>query len=102
MKINSIQLEGLLNENQLNQGINKVGGPTSGVGFDNLVSEKLTEVSDQIQSAQKMSEEYLTEGKHELHEVLIGLESANLSFQFVGKVRDKALEAYQEVMRLQI
>jgi len=39
---------------------------------------------------------------NDLHQVMIAAEKASLSLQFVIQVRNKAIEAYQEVMRMQI
>jgi flagellar hook-basal body complex protein FliE len=38
----------------------------------------------------------------DLHQVMIGMESANLSFGLALQVRNKLLDAYQEVMRMVI
>jgi flagellar hook-basal body complex protein FliE len=37
-----------------------------------------------------------------LHEVMIHLEEAKLSFQLLAQVRNRLLEAYQDVMRTQV
>lgn len=37
-----------------------------------------------------------------LHEVMMRLENAKLSFELAVQVRNKLLEAYQEIMRMQI
>jgi flagellar hook-basal body complex protein FliE len=37
-----------------------------------------------------------------LHETMIAMEKASISFQTMLTVRNKALEAYQEIMRMQV
>jgi flagellar hook-basal body complex protein FliE len=37
-----------------------------------------------------------------LHQVMVNLEQAKLTFQLLLQVRTRALEAYQEIMRMQI
>ena len=38
----------------------------------------------------------------ELHQVMMNLEKTRLSFELALQVRNKALEAYQELMRMQV
>ncbi len=71
-------------------------------GFENLVMDKLNEVNKEIVDSSKMSQEFLTEGKHDMHEVMIALERADMSFKFVSQVRNRVLDAYNEVMRMQV
>ncbi|TYP59934.1 flagellar hook-basal body complex protein FliE [Thermosediminibacter litoriperuensis] len=37
-----------------------------------------------------------------VHEVMIAAEKAKLSLEFAVQIRNKAIEAYQEIMRMQI
>ncbi len=38
----------------------------------------------------------------ELHQVMIAMQEADISFQLALEVRNKIVEAYQEVMRMQV
>lgn len=38
----------------------------------------------------------------DLHHVMLAMEDARLSFQLLVQVRNKVLEAYQDVMRMQV
>ena len=44
----------------------------------------------------------LAEGEGDTVETMLALSRAELSLQLVTQVRDRALEAYQEIMRLQV
>jgi flagellar hook-basal body complex protein FliE len=41
-------------------------------------------------------------GNVPLHQAVIAMEEANVSFQLMVEVRNKLLESYQEIMRMQI
>ncbi|HIJ94442.1 MAG TPA: flagellar hook-basal body complex protein FliE [Desulfuromonadales bacterium] len=75
-------------------------GPAEGAG--KFFSELVSKVNDiQIQSDKSI--QGLASGQNKnLHEVMIAVEKAGISFQFMSQVRNKALEAYQEVMRMQV
>ena len=56
-----------------------------------------------LQTQSDKSIQGLASGENKnLHEVMISMEKASISFQFMSSVRNKALEAYQEVMRMQV
>lgn len=78
---------------------------TGGAGkssFESLVMDGLKDVNKELVDSSKMSEEFLTEGKHDMHEVMIALERADLSFKYVSQIRNRVLDAYSEVMRMQV
>jgi flagellar hook-basal body complex protein FliE len=37
-----------------------------------------------------------------LHEVMLGIERARMQFQLLVQVRNRVLEAYQDVLRMQV
>jgi len=74
--------------------------PVEGAG--KFFSELVSKVNDmQVQTDKSIQGLASGENKN-LHEVMISMEKASISFQFMSSVRDKALSAYQEVMRMQV
>ncbi|GKS68044.1 flagellar hook-basal body complex protein FliE [Nitrosomonas sp. PY1] len=70
-------------------------------------SEKLESAINQINNAQKkadtLSEQFISDQPNiDLHEVMISLQKANVSFQSMVQVRNKLVTAYQEVMNMQV
>ncbi len=70
-------------------------------------SEKLQAAVDQVNNAQlnagKMSEQFVSDQSNvDLHEVMISLQKANVSFQSMVQVRNKLVTAYQEIMNMQV
>ena len=73
-----------------------------GKDFGDTISDFLKAVNDsQKQSAQKVSD--VIEGKSEnLHEAMIMLEESKLSFQLMLEIRNKLLDSYKEIERMQV
>jgi flagellar hook-basal body complex protein FliE len=71
------------------------------VDFSRWMSEQLTEVNQQIQTAEH-SLVQLAAGDGSLHEVMLDLEKARTAFQLTLQVRNKLLEGYQEILRMQV
>ncbi len=71
-------------------------------GFEDLLKKEIQAVDKtQKQANQKLLD--LATGKNpDLAEVSLSLSKADLSFRLLLQVRNKLLEAYQEVMRMQL
>lgn len=101
MEIGKISSIGTINpETGLTPKTNSVSAP--GKSFADFVGKSVETVNADMVKSEKMSTEFLTEGKHDLHEVMISLEKAEVSFKFLTQIRNKVLEAYSEVMRTQV
>jgi len=73
-----------------------------GGSFQNLLGDFVGQVSDQ-QAAANEAMSGLMSGKNvSLHQVMISMEEANISFQMMVEVRNKLLDSYQELMRMQV
>ena len=58
---------------------------------------------NQLQQNADQSIQGLATGQSKgLHEVMIAVEKASISFQLLNQVRNKAVEAYQEIMRMPV
>jgi flagellar hook-basal body complex protein FliE len=76
-----------------------MGGQTS---FASMLQNSVGEVNDLLMTADKKASE-LAMGKTEnLHEAMIATEKAETALKFLVQVRNKALDAYHEVMRMQV
>jgi flagellar hook-basal body complex protein FliE len=70
--------------------------------FSNLLSDFVGEVNSQ-QSAAGDALTGLLSGKNvSLHQAMISMEEASVSFQMMVEVRNKLLDSYQELMRMQV
>ena len=75
---------------------------TSGAEFGRLVSDGISQVNQQLVSSQVDLQRLATGDVQNLHQVMMNLEETRLSFQLFMQVRNRMLEAYQDVMKMQI
>ena len=70
--------------------------------FQNAFSYALEQVDDAQTAAGKEVEAFISGEQENLHEVMIKLNQAKLSFQLMTEVRNKMMETYQELIRMQM
>lgn len=74
----------------------------AGESFSSVLGRMVEEVSAQ-QGAANNAVAALQSGQNvSLHQAVIAMEEANLSFQLMVEVRNKLLDSYQELMRMQV
>ena len=73
---------------------------TDGGDFQKVLKSLITQVDSHIKEAEQKTEEFVLGKRHDLHEIMIASEKADLSFQFLVQIRNKLIEAYSEIMRM--
>lgn len=71
-------------------------------GFGAILEGMVKDVHNLQSQANQAIGKVQTEESGSIHEVMIAMEKADISFRTMMQVRNKLLEAYQEVMRLQV
>lgn len=69
--------------------------------FGQFLQTAIDNVSNQEQNVHKLNDKYIM-GQADVTKVLIASEQSQLSLQLTSQVRNKVVEAYQEMMRMQI
>jgi flagellar hook-basal body complex protein FliE len=77
-------------------------GASSGNSFLNSLNDAFGSLNTQLTSADASMESFAAGGSADLHTVMLQMEEASVSLKTATAVRDKLLEAYQEIMRTQI
>lgn len=71
--------------------------------FGQLLRSAVDQVNSVQQTADQLSQEFVRGNQNvELHDVMISLQKANVSFQSMIQVRNRLVSAYQEVMNMQV
>jgi len=74
--------------------------PTS--SFSNTLLESIQKVNDLQKQADKSIEDLATGENRDVAQTMIAVEKANISFQLMTQIRNRIVETYQEVMRMQV
>jgi flagellar hook-basal body complex protein FliE len=105
-------MDPLLNLNQL-PGLQPLGeagkavgkGPeltSEGANFGDLLKQAMQEVDVAQHTAQQEARNLMTGGATDMHTAILAVQKADVSFQMMMAVRSKLIDAYREVMRMQM
>ncbi len=75
---------------------------TSGASFGEILKDAIS-TTDSLQKQSNLEIQKLMAGEsQDLHTTMIAVQQADLSFQMMMQVRNKLVQAYQEIMRMQV
>ena len=77
-------------------------GRTGGAGFGEVLKQALGQVNQLQQAADTAAQDFSLGHTRDVATTLITIEKANVGFQLALQIRNKLLEAYQEIMRTPI
>lgn len=71
--------------------------------FSNMLMDVLKEVSTMQGDAKQMGEDFMTGRRPvEYHDLMITMERASVAMQLTMQIRNKVLDAYSEISRMQV
>jgi len=70
------------------------------VDFKKVLSDSVKETNQEIQRADQSIQE-MSLGKMDIHNAMIDIEKASLSFRLLLQIRNRMISAYEEIMRMQ-
>ncbi len=80
--------------------LNNVG--TQNKSFSEMLSDSMMEVN-KLQEEANVAMEKLASGQSKnIHETMLAMEKADIAFKTMNQVRLKVIEAYKEIMRMQM
>lgn len=75
--------------------------PGTGMDFARVFEREVSQVNADVRAAESGLRDLAAGKPVELHDVMIRLERARLSVQVFVQVRNKIIESYQDLMRMQ-
>jgi len=78
------------------------GEDKSSIPFADYLKTAIDNTNSLIVESDKLANEFAAGRTDNMHEVLIAAEKADIALQFTMQIRSKILDAYNEIMRMQI
>jgi flagellar hook-basal body complex protein FliE len=78
------------------------GGVNGAQDFSQWLASHVEQVNQHLVAADTQVRQLAVGEATNLHQVMLTLEQAKLQFELLLQVRNKVLEAYQDIMRMQI
>lgn len=76
--------------------------PTDGAAFRQALFGQLRQASEMRQDADKAVEDLMTGQRTDLEGVLLATQKADTAFQLLQQMRNKVMEAYQEIQQMRV
>lgn len=76
--------------------------PASSTDFQSMLNSAIQSVESSRQNAETQVAGFLSGEGQEIHQVVMATQRAELSFELFQGVRNKVVQAYQEIMRMQM
>jgi flagellar hook-basal body complex protein FliE len=74
----------------------------AGVSFGDVLASAVNKVNEAQLKADKLTGQFLAGEIQDIHQVTIAMQEARLTMQLALEVRNKIVEAYQEMARMQV
>ena len=84
------------------QGAPGVSQPTEAKSFDNIVGKFIQEVDQKSKVAASETNKMLLGETDNIHQSMIAMQEASLSFNLMVEVRNKLMNSYQELMKMPV
>jgi flagellar hook-basal body complex protein FliE len=70
--------------------------------FQDVLREALARVENSRAAADQAVDQFLTGDNQDLHTTVLATQKASLDFEYFLQVRNKVVQSYQEIMRMQL
>ena len=85
-----------------NAAASSVAGGASSTGFMDTLQHAISKVNDIQLEAGQATQALMTGQTQNIHQAMVALQEADVSFQLMMQIRNKLVSAYEEIQRMQI
>jgi flagellar hook-basal body complex protein FliE len=80
----------------------KTGGVKLGEQFNSMLNDAMAKIGGDQKEVEQLNNMFAAGELPDVHKLLVAAEKSALNLQLTVQVRNKVIEAYQEIMRTQI
>ena len=73
-----------------------------GTSFGDVLSQAIGGVNSTMQNAEVQKAKVMSGETNNLHQAMLSIQEAGVAFSLMTEVRNKMVESYQEIMRMQV
>ncbi len=97
----AIDIQALAGRNSLEQlkSMENRDNKNKRTGFEKLLTDSIKQANSLQLQANKAVQQLATGANENIHETMIAIEKAGVSFQMMMQIRNKIIDAYQEIMK---
>lgn len=70
--------------------------------FGQYLNDAMAKLNEQQQTVDKLNDQFAKGEISDVHQIMIASEKASLGLELTVQVRNKVIDAYQEIMRMQL
>lgn len=71
-------------------------------GFAGMIQSQLTKLNEAQATSDSVAQDLAANRVDDVAQAMLSVEKANVQLQYATQLRNKAIEAYQEILRMQI
>ncbi len=86
----------------INQNANSGAYKGEGASFTDFLNNAISDVNKLQLESEQLNEAFAMGMNDNIHQVMIAAEKADIALQFTMQIRNKILDAYQEIMRMPV
>lgn len=99
---NPIELGAVLQQSKIELSPRKPEPANTEQSFADMLTNAISSVDQAMDVSDQKVQNFIAGETDNVHDVMISMRRAQISFQLMVEVRNKAVEAYQEISRMQI
>jgi flagellar hook-basal body complex protein FliE len=80
----------------------QTSGETGGASFAKVLEQAVQEVDGKMKAADSDQNKLLSGETDNLHQAMISIQESSVAFSLMVEVRNKLMDSYQELMRMQV